>query len=160
THGSAYFEFTIPDDADPADEQVWWDHYPALADGLIRPDELRVDLTELGVGHFAAEYLGRWPGEVAILSWSAINEDDFEAGKTTVPFPKDAPAVLGVEIDPFGRSSSIAAATANVVEIIDHRPGSDWVLDRVRELAHRADIITVDDYGPGRDLAGRLTETT
>jgi hypothetical protein len=159
-HGSAYFEFTIPDDADPTDERVWWEHYPALSDGLIRPEELRADLGELGFGHFAAEYLGRWPGEVAILSWSAITEDDFDAAKTTTPFPTDQPAALGIEIDPFGRSSSIAAATPHVVEIIDHRPGSDWVLERVRELADRADIITVDDYGPGHDLAGRLADTT
>ena len=156
--GAAYFEFTIPDDADPADETVWWDHYPALRDGLIRPDELREDLSELGLGHFAAEYLGRWPGEVAVANWAAIAESDFDAARTVTPFPDDAPAVLGVEIDPFGRSSSIAAATPGIVEVIDHRPGSDWVAERVRELADRAAVVVVDDYGPGHDLAGRLAD--
>lgn len=157
-HGSAYFEFTIPDDADPTDERIWMDHYPALADGLIRPDELRGDLLELGIGHFGAEYLGRWPGEIAVQNWSAIAEADFTAGRSTDPFPDDVPAVLGVEIDPFGRSSSIAAATPDVVEIIDHRPASEWILDRVRDLASRAAIIVVDDYGPGHDLAQRLAD--
>ena len=156
--GAAYFEFTIPDDADVADEAVWAAHYPAINDGLIRLDELRADLIELGAGHFGAEYLGRWPGEVAIMSWSAIAESDFMAARSTEPFPPAEPAVLGIEIDPFGRSSSIAAATADVVEIVDHRPASDWVLDRVRDLADRAAIIVVDDYGPGHDLAQRLAD--
>jgi hypothetical protein len=156
--GSAYFEFTIPEDADVTDERVWFDHYPALTDGLIRPDELRDDLAELGIGHFGAEYLGRWPGEIAIRLWSAITEADFVAARSTEPFPDDAPAVLGVEIDPFGRSSSIAAATPDVVEIIDHRPASDWVLDRVRDLAGRVAFVVVDDYGPGHDLAQRLAD--
>lgn len=158
TAGSAYFEFTIPEDADPADERVWWEYYPALGDGLIRPDELRADLVELGTGHFAAEYLGRWPGEVAVLSWSAIAEPDFEGARSTDPFPDDIPATLGVEIDPFGRSSSIVAATSDVVEVIDHRPGSDWVLERIRDLIDRAAFVAVDDYGPGHDLVGRLSD--
>jgi len=157
-HGSAYFEFTIPDDADPKDERVWWDHYPALADGLLRPEELRADLAELGIGHFGAEYLGRWPGEVAILSWSAIAETDFLDARSDDPFPAAGSAVLAVEIDPFGRSSSIAAATPDVVEIIDHRPASDWVLSAVVELAPRVQTIAVDDYGPGHDLAQRLAD--
>jgi hypothetical protein len=156
-HGSAYFEFTIPEDADPTDEAVWWDHYPALADGLLRPDELRADLVELGIGHFGAEYLGRWPGEVAIMQWAAIAEDDFDAARMDAAFPDDA-AVLGVEIDPFGRSSSIAAATPDVVEVIDHRPASEWVPDRVRELAPRVQTIAIDDYGPGHDLAQQLSD--
>lgn len=158
--GAAYFEFTIPDDADPADESVWWDNYPALGDGLLRPEELRADLAELGVGHFAAEYLGRWPGDVAFAQWTAITEADFEAARSIAPFPPDAPAVLGVEIDPFGRSSSIAAATADTVEVIDHRPGSDWVFDRLTELLKTGvSAIVVDDYGPGHDLAAKLADT-
>lgn len=156
--GSAYFEFTIPDDADPTDEAVWFDHYPALNDGLLRPDELRADLIELGVGHFAAEYLGRWPGEVAVLSWSALAESDFLDGRSDEPFPASAPAALGVDVDPFGRSSSIAAATPDVVEVIDHRPGSDWVVDSVRELAPRVNTIALDDYGAGHDIAERLAD--
>lgn len=158
TRGAAYFEFTIPDDADVEDERVWAAHYPAIRDGLIRPDELRDDLRELGPGHFGAEYLGRWPGEVAIMHWSAITEADFNDARSTQPFPADTPATFAIEIDPFGRSSSIAAATADVVEIIDHRPASDWVLDRVIELADRAAVITIDDYGPGHDLAQRLAD--
>jgi hypothetical protein len=59
--GILYVEFSMPDDADPADEQVWWDCYPALRDGLVDVQALRDDLELLGRDVFAAEYLDHWP---------------------------------------------------------------------------------------------------
>lgn len=161
--GVAYFEFSIPDDEDPADENNWWKYHPALGDGLLRVDELRADFLPDGLGleNAAAEYLGRWPGALTIKRWSALIEASFmAAGADTAPMP-DGPAALAVDIDPFGRSSSIAAAvsgTPDVVEVIDHRPGDAWVLDAVLQLAARAEVIAVDDYGPGHDLLARLGE--
>lgn len=157
--GTAYFEFTIPDDADPTDERVWWEHYPALADGILRPEELRGDMIELGVDHFAAEYLGRWPGKSAAILWSVFDPTVWEDAGTTDPQP-DGPAAIGVDIDPFGRSASFTAVSGDVAEVVDHRPGGDWVFDRVVEYAHRPDVVAigVDDYGPGHDLLGRLVD--
>jgi hypothetical protein len=162
--GVAYFEFTIPDDADPEDETVWWDYYPALADGLVRVQELRADLERLGVESFAAEYLGRWPTVGAARQWSAIDRDQFAARATTAELDASGVTVLGVDIDPFGRSSTITAATerdgAMLVEVIDHRPGSAWVPDQIRLLASSAGLakIAIDDYGPGHDLIYALTD--
>lgn len=62
TEGVCYLEFSLPDGADPADESLWWQHYPALADGLVDIRELRNDLRKLGLDTFAAEYLNQWPG--------------------------------------------------------------------------------------------------
>jgi len=161
--GVAYFEFSIPDDEDPADERNWWRYHPALGDGLLRAEELRADFAPdgLGIENAAAEYLGRWPGALSVRRWSALIEASFmAAGADTAPMP-DGPAAIAVDIDPFGRSSSIAAAVAgqpDVVEVIDHRPGDAWVLDAVIALAARAEVIAVDDYGPGHDLLARLGE--
>jgi hypothetical protein len=162
--GLAYFEFSIPDDEDPTDEATWWKYHPALGDGLLRAEELRADFTPegLGVDNAAAEYLGRWPGALVVRRWSALTEAAFmAAGADTSPMP-DGPAVLAVDIDPFGRSSSIAAAvhtaTGDVVEVIDHRPGDGWVLDAVLQLAPKVEAIAVDDYGPGHDLLAQLRE--
>jgi hypothetical protein len=156
--GAAYFEFTIPPDADPTDESVWWECYPALADGIIRPDELRADLVELGVDHFAAEYLGRWPTGRAAISWAAFDRDVWAAAATQKSQNPIPPAKIGFDIDPFGRASTIASYVDGIVEILDHRPGADWVFDEVVRYAERADVDTlvVDDYGPGHDLIGRL----
>lgn len=163
TRGLAYFEFSIPEDEDPANESNWWKYHPALGDGLLRVDELRADFTPEGLGleNAAAEYLGRWPGALVIKRWSALAEATFmTAGADTAPMP-DGPAVLGVDIDPFGRSSSIAAAVPgepDVVEVIDHRPGDAWVFDAIRERADQVEAIAIDDYGPGHDLLARLLE--
>lgn len=162
TTGTAYFEFSIPDDEDPADEASWWRHHPALGDGLLRPEELRTDLEELGLRHFAAEYLGRWPGALAINQWTAIAEEVFTAARSSTPMPDGVPAVLAADVDPYGRSSSIAAAVevagAQLVEVVDHRPGSDWVLDQLLALAGRVQHVALDDYGAGHDLYTRLAE--
>lgn len=161
--GLAYFEFSIPEDEDPAEESNWWKYHPALGDGLLRVDELRADFTPEGLGleNAAAEYLGRWPGALVIRRWSALNESTFmAAGADTAPMP-DGPAVLAVDIDPFGRSSSIAAAVSgepDVAEIIDHRPGDAWVLEAILERAGSVEAIAIDDYGPGHDLLARLGE--
>lgn len=164
TRGAAYFEFTIPDDADPADESNWWKYYPGLSDGLVRIDELRADFSPQGLGlaNAAAEYLGRWPGALSVSQWAAIAEADWTAARTEKPMPEGVPAVLGVDIDPFGRSASIVAAVhddaGDLVEVIDHRPGDAWIPDRLRQLAGQVAAVAVDDYGPGRDLLATLSE--
>jgi hypothetical protein len=63
TEGVCYVEYSIPEDADPADEALWWEHYPALGDGLVDIRDLRNDLRRIGsLEAFAAEYLNQWPG--------------------------------------------------------------------------------------------------
>jgi hypothetical protein len=160
--GRAYFEYTIPDDADPADERVWWDYYPPLANGLVRVDELRRDLEEMSLDAFAAEYLGRWPDAIATVQWLALDRALWEGAGTELVVPDDAAVAIGVEMDPYARSSSIVAGalvpgTDTVeVEVIDHRPGSGWVEDAVVALGPTVRAIGVDDYGPGHDLLERL----
>jgi hypothetical protein len=160
--GVAYFEHTIPDDADPRDENVWWDYYPPLASGLVRVDELRRDLEEMSLDAFAAEYLGRWPDAIASVQWLALDRETWEGAGTTDPMPDAAPAAIGVDMDPYARSSTITAAAmvpgtdGVLVEVIDHRPGSGWVEDAVVALGPSVAAIGVDDYGAGHDLLERL----
>jgi hypothetical protein len=158
--GICYVEFSLPPDADPDDERSWWKHYPGLADGIVGIRQLRRDREELGATAFAAEFLCRWPDETpgGVLMWPVITENDWTSAATTAEIPADAIAVLGVDIDPFGRSSTIVAAAADpdrpgvLVEVVDHRPGSTWVADAVRTLARGVAAVAVDDYGPGHDL--------
>lgn len=162
--GQAYFEWSIPEDVDPSDERTWWDYYPPLSDGSVLIEDLRTDLGELSLEAFAAEYLGRWPDAIATAAWLAITADVWDSAGTEDPMPDDVPAAIGVDIDPYGRSSSIVAATMRpgtetaLVEVLEHRSGSGWLEDRVRELAPSVTAIGIDDYGAGHDLLERLDQ--
>lgn len=165
--GVCYLEFSLPPGVDPDDETNWWRYYPALGDGIVGIEQLRRDreeLEKLSPGAFAAEYLGRWPdeNETGQTGWNAIELQAWLDAKAPEDFeiPADAPAAIGVDIDPFGRSSSIVAA-ARVgdlvyVEVLDHRPGSDWLADEILQLAGGVAAIGVDAYGPGLALLEQL----
>jgi hypothetical protein len=166
TTGTAYFEFTVPDTFDLDDESSWWDYYPALADGIIRIEELRADRDRLGDESFAAEYFGKWPGSGQTMPlWSTIARASWDAAAVDVDdveLPAESPAAIGVDIDPYDRVSTITATTGDpgrdglLQETIDDRPGSAWVAQRVRDLAAGVVAIGIDDYGPGHDLILQL----
>lgn len=166
TSGTAYFEFTVPDDFDIDDEDTWWDYYPALGDNIIRVEEMREDRIRLGDESFAAEYFGKWPGAGQVVAlWSTILRgiwDDAGVPAGQLELPSTGLASLGVDIDPLDRTTSITACAADpdrdglVQEVIEDRPGSGWVAARIRELAPRVDAIGIDDYGPGHDLLDQL----
>lgn len=163
TSGTAYFEFTIPDDLDTDDEDTWWDYYPALGDGIIRIEELREDRERLGRESFDAEYLGRWPGAgPTVPLWNTFARAAWERVATPRTLPDELDAALGVDIDPYDRSSAIASAVVDpdragiLEEIVDERPGSQWVLERVRHLAAGVGAIGIDYYGPGIALYDEL----
>lgn len=163
--GTAYFEFSYPEDADPLDESLWWDYYPGLADGLVRVQEMRSEVGRLGVESFAAEYLGQWATGQRATRWAAITEGDWAAAGTLLDPPGDVIA-LGVDIDPFGRSASLVTAVADpdrdsvILELVDHRPETFWVAEAVRKWAPQVQAIGVDDYGPGHDLIYALADDT
>jgi hypothetical protein len=155
--GFAYIEFSMPPDGDPADEALWWAHLPALSDGLVGITELRRDFEELGPARFGAEYLGLWPGSSAVRAWAGIPRTVWQAAQTGTEAPEDGTYHLGVDIDPFGRAATLVAVTstpegAPIIDVVAHGDGSAWVAEAVRRHAGKAASVTVDDYGPGRDL--------
>ena len=164
--GICYLEYSMPPGVDVDDEREWWRYYPALGDGIVGIQQLRRDreeLEKLGPGSFAAEYLGRWAdeNETGVAGWKAIQLADYVAALTDLEQPADVPAVVGVDVDPFFRSSTITAAVTlptgdTLLEVIDHRPGTEWVRDAVLELADGVTAIGVDDYGGGRALLDEL----
>lgn len=168
TSGICFVEYSVPPDEDPEDEATWWHRYPALGDGIIGIRELRREREELRE-RFFPEYLCRWPDEnpTGIAGWLAITEPDWLDAKTTDELPDDGVTTLGVDIDPYGRSSSLVAATSRdvagaLVEVVDHRSGSGWVLGALVEdgrptvLVDQVDWVVVDDYGAGHDLIADL----
>lgn len=162
--GMAYVEWSMPADGDPSDESLWWKHMPGLSAGLVRIEELRRELEVLKPARFGAEYLGLWPDQAGIAHWAAISSVAWERAAldpATDALDPEAPYRLGVDLDPLGRAATIVAATDGpdgscALEVMAHGQGTAWVLDLLKQRGPGAVAVAVDDYGPGRDLIGRL----
>lgn len=77
--GLACFEWSAPDDCNPADESVWWRAMPALG-LLIDVDTLRADLANMALPEFARAFLNVWP-DPAGEGWKLIPQDIWERAR-------------------------------------------------------------------------------
>jgi hypothetical protein len=148
--GICYFEYSAGDDDDLEDPATWWQMHPALGH-LITEDTIRHAKQTLSRDQFAQEYGNRWSAAAVTLiepaAWQKL-QDKKAAPDGELSF------CLDVALD---RSSACIAVSdkAGRLEVIDHRPGVQWVAARCQQLTrrHRAPVI-VDGYGP----AGTLLE--
>lgn len=133
----AYYEWSVPEDADPDSPEVWAQANPAL--GIrIAPEFVENERRTLDDEEFKRERLGIWAkvgGSSAIppVKWAECLDE------TSTPGPSVA---FGVDVTPLRDAATICAASfredGNVhLEVIDRRPGTGWVMDRVAELQRR-----------------------
>jgi hypothetical protein len=150
--GVAYFEFSAHEDDDIDDPNVWWKTIPALGHTI---DErvvahARSTMTE---GEFRRAMLCQW----TVLDDAAIPAKYVQR----VMDPTTAPAGLlsfGIDVamDRSWAAISVADETGRV-ELIDHREGVSWVVDRTLELWRKnRGAIVVDGYSPANSLVDRL----
>lgn len=172
--GTAYFEWSAPEDADPGDEQVWLDTMPALH----RPDcpkgckrhtvaistirNLYDKAVRSGkLSDFCRAYLNQWKKkpqeaqETALGDWASC----------AVAVPEDVPVPLALGIGGALRREWVSFATAaelgdqTFVSKVDRRPGTDWVAaEAVRiQREHRIPILMCAK-GPIADLADDIED--
>jgi hypothetical protein len=159
--GTAYFEWSAPLDADPADEDTWWGCMPAL--GYTVPVEnVREDFGETPLIDFCAEYLGWWP-EGNLPTWDVIGKETWRSLWLPRADYQD-PVALGMDAsyDLAVSSIGMAALTASgdvFVELIDRRPGIAWLIDAMISLCRKHSVcaIGVDRNGPVAGLIRPLT---
>jgi phage terminase large subunit-like protein len=73
---SAYFGWSAPDDADPADPATWAACMPAL--GItVSVETVAADFETMELAEFRRAYLCQWP-EVASPGWKLFTEDDWQ----------------------------------------------------------------------------------
>ncbi|MBF6483852.1 hypothetical protein IU431_06730 [Nocardia otitidiscaviarum] len=157
--GVCYFEWSIPDDADPLDLDIVAAHHPAYGH-TIDMDALKRARDQLGdkPGEFARAYGNRRTGAGERL----FPLERWNAAQTTVPIPADARPAFGAAVAIDRSETAIVAAAlvdgVPVVELVDHRPGTAWAAPRIRELAaaHRNHGIAIDRAGPSVTLADEL----
>jgi hypothetical protein len=130
---------------------------PALGFRLSLEHTERERLT-MGEAIFARERLGvgDYPSDQAD-TWSVIGEDAWRALADGDSGASD-PVAFAIDMTPERSHTSICVAGANGsavhVEVVENRPGMDWVVDRVRDLNERWSprCWVVDAGGPAGSL--------
>lgn len=152
--GLAFFEWSAPTDSDLDDVDGWLQANPAL--GIRIPDEFvereRAAMPEL---EFARERLGIWDDG---RRDAVIPMDVWEASADSRSVPND-PVAFAIDVPPDRSASSIAIAGRRSdglahVEVVDHRKGTHWVVERTVELVKRwtPSAVVVDPSGPAGSL--------
>ncbi|MEU0181783.1 terminase [Streptomyces sp. NPDC006207] len=168
----AYFEWSIsphadecrPDCTDHDDIDDPRSHAranPAL--GIrITPEHVRNELLSMGELVFARERLGHgaYPSDAAD-TWSVVGEDAWRALADGSSRPAD-PVVFAIDATPERSHAAICVAGQSGevvhVEVVDHRPGTGWVVARAKELHEKWQPAAwvVDAGGPAGSLIADL----
>jgi hypothetical protein len=148
--GIAYFEWSIPDDADLDDPEVWWSHMPAL--GWTISEEVVAHARATMSDHeFRRGFANQWVGAdrdriIPAEVWDLVQDP------TAAPV---APLTFAVDVQPDRSAASIASSGGGIVELVEHRPGVSWVVQRLVDLQTRwSGHVVLDAGGP----AGALME--
>lgn len=155
----AYFEWSAPDDMDRADPATWWATMPALG-YTVTEEAVAADFASMDPAEFDRAYLNRWNPHSTV---QVIPAAPWEACATSKGIAD--PVCFAVDVA-FDRSSAcISAAGAAVgaesktaIEVVDHRPGNGWVVERLAELVeiHGASVVAVDPGSPAGSLLPEL----
>lgn len=161
--GIAIVEYGALEGEDTDDEAVWLRRHPGLAGGLTDLDALRSARTALGRAGFAREYLNIWTRTAVTV----VTPEKLAAARAVGDMP-DGRICLAVDVSVDRSAAAIAAcgpeginAAGNrgrYLELIDARPGVDWVTERVTELARRWGApVVADRVGPTGTVHDELT---
>ena len=159
TNGVAYFEWSAPEDADPADPQTWRACMPALGH-TIREEAIRGEHAAMDGPEFRRAYLNQWPDVFPIDA--VINSAVWAALADTRSTPLD-PVAFAADMTPDRAFAAIAVGGVRKdgrhhVEVVDHARGSEWVVPRLLELRTKwkCCAIVVDGAGPAGSLIAPL----
>ncbi len=151
TTGTAYLEWSAPEDSDPADPATWFGCMPALGRTITLP-VIEAAYQTLELGEFKRAFLNipTLTAEQIIpaIAWDLVNGQDIEA----------TAACFALDVNPERSASCFAAAGQGpVLEIVDYRAGTGWVLERGKDLSTRFGVpIVVDQTGPAAGFADEL----
>jgi len=154
--GLAYFEWSADGSApgyDPYDERLWLATHPGIGT-TVSLATMRADASAMTARDFQRALLCVWDrasGTELLAGWESCLD------ASAAP---DGLLTLAYDVQPNRDSASVAVAGNGAVELVDHRPGVDWLPARLLELADAHGIGTVirDPRGPAgaTPLAGGL----
>lgn len=144
------------DEIDLDDRALWRAALPSLRSGRVREENVQVMRTSLTAKGFAREILGIWPPRPSLEGFRVIGESYWVDACDEASTLDGRPA-YGVHVAPDRSYSAISAAGARVgggrhVELTgagtvdDFRPGTAWLVPRLRELeVHEPSVLVIDD---------------
>jgi hypothetical protein len=171
----AYFEWSVNphlDECPPgctehdgADDPASWAKANPSLGYLITPEFVRNERASLGAsGIFERERLGvgDYPSDEAD-TWQVIGEDAWRALAAAESTPSD-PVAFAIDMTPERSHAAIAVAGewrgGTHVEVVDHRPGTGWILERAADLHEKwhPRCWVIDAAGPAGSLIADLEE--
>jgi hypothetical protein len=150
--GIAYFEWSIPDDADIDDPEVWWQFMPALG-WTITPAVVEHARQTMSDSEFRRGFCNQWTATehervFPIALWEKVC-DPLAAPKGRLQF--------GLDVLPDQSAGAIASCGSGEVELIDHQAGTSWLVDRAEALSKHWDgPIVIDGGGPAVPIGDEL----
>lgn len=155
--GTAYIEYSAPPDADPYNEDVWWDCHPAL--GLSQSIvALRSEAEDLPTHEFKRAYLNI---PTDFVRDQKIPADSWQrACGPHSALDQTGTLQWAFDVSADRNHAAIVVATHTdthiVCELVDYNPdptGVAWVKPRITDLADRyGGTIVYDNAGPGATI--------
>ncbi|MBA3688484.1 MAG: terminase [Chloroflexi bacterium] len=165
----AYFEWTADADTDSVeqvadDPDAWADANPGL--GIrISSEYVANERRSMDARTFAVERLGvgDWPNLEGV-DGDGISREMWDACKDQTS-KVNHPAVFAFDVRPNRSASAVCVAGLRDdglyhVEVVDHRPGTGWVPQRLAELVerHHPSAVICDQASPAAALLGKLAK--
>jgi hypothetical protein len=156
----AYFEWSALPGSDPADSATWWSCMPALG-RTVTESRIRAEFERLELADFCRAYLN-WEPSAIPADWLVIGEVQWRALADPRSEVVD-PVAFAADVTPERSHAAIAVAGLRGDglghgEVLDHRPGTGWVVPRLLELQEKWTpcAVVVDDTGPAGSLIAPL----
>lgn len=150
---------------DPSDRDTWYQAMPGLG-RWVTEEAMQALFEELGPELFARECLCVWDPDPEALGggWLVISRTDWEECRADESERPRVPAAVAFDIAPDRSSGAIACAAPGDgvawVDVVDHGPGTGWMLDRLVQLKerHRSAVFCCDAAGPAGSLLDPLAK--
>jgi hypothetical protein len=162
----AYFEWSASDDWDPEDEESYFSFMPALcpdppcrcgvADGgwrhTVTLDVLRSERQDMDPTEYRRAY-----GNRPSMSADFVVPPDVWRRVCDPAAKPDGVSRFGLDVAQDRSSAAIVATDGKAIELVDHREGLGWVVDRSNDLtsAHGG-VVALDYGGPAGVLADSI----
>ena len=159
--GRAYFEWSAPDDADPHDRRVWRACMPALGH-TIDEEDIAAELDLLGLPDFRRAYLNQSVIQTEAGEWTVIPRLAWDVRHVE---PVRLDGIVGFAVSASWPDADQAAvsiigqhAGRIVVQVLDHRPGTSWTVERLAQLTKDYPNVgvAIDQGGPTARLIAPL----